>query len=183
MILTHFCLGSVRLPCGFQEFLEPQYVQKGPKWPRDEPTMLFQMGFLQQVKCWQSVFLVTKMHFASLCHALFYFCSAGVGGCLSSVRFWRLPACVQCHFTANRTVLWCSAQCIRGLAMVRLASAAGANTQTRSYLKIAFILLSFYPSHISGFGGGGNFRLLCARVAPATVADPVSPLRSPPTRW
>ena len=102
---------------------------------------------MQQVKCWQSVFLVTKMHFASLCHVLFYFWSAGVGGRLSSVRFWRLPAGVQCRFTANRTVLWCSAQCIHGLAdyMVRLARTAGANTQTRSYLKIAFILLSFYP--------------------------------------
>ena len=107
----------------------------------------FPKGLMQQVKCWQSVFLVTKMHFASLCHGLFYFWSAGVGGRLSSVRFWRLPACVQCRFTANRTVLWCSAQCIHGLAdyMVRLASTAGANTQTRSYLKIAFILLSFYP--------------------------------------
>ena len=70
-----------------------------------------------------------------------------MGGSLTSVRFWRLPACVQCRFTANRTVLWCSAQCIHGLAdyIVRLARTAGANTQTRSYLKIAFILLSFYP--------------------------------------
>ena len=70
-----------------------------------------------------------------------------MGGGLSSVRFWRLPACVQCRFTANRTVLCCSAQCIHGLAdyMVRLSCATGANTQTRSCLKIAFHLLSFYP--------------------------------------
>ena len=111
----------------------------------------FPKGLMQQVKCWQSVFLGTKMHFASLCHGLFLFWGVGVGGRLSSVRFWRLPAGVQCRFTANRTVLWCSAQCIHGPAdyMVRLARTAGANTQTRSYLKIAFILLSFYPSHIS----------------------------------
>ena len=85
------------------------------------------------------------MHFASLCHGLLYFWSAGVGGRLSSVSFWRLPAGVQGRFTANRTVLWCRAQCIHGLAdyMVRLVSTAGTNTETRSYLKIAFILLSF----------------------------------------
>ena len=68
-----------------------------------------------------------------------------MGGRLSSVRFWRLPACVVPFH--GKPLFYGAAQCIHGLAdyMVRLASTAGANTQTRSYLKIAFILFSFYP--------------------------------------
>ena len=115
VILTHFGLGLADSPCSFRDFLEPQYGQKRPKWTQFDQKWLSKGPYVQ-VKCWQSVFLGTKMLFASLCHGLFLFWNAGVGGRLSSVGFWRLPACVQCRFTANRTGLWCSAQCIHGLA-------------------------------------------------------------------
>ena len=61
----------------------------------------------------------------------------------------------MCSAVSRQTALFYGA--VHSVSMVRQTircdwlGRPGANTQTRSYLKIAFILLSFYPSHISSF--------------------------------
>ena len=64
----------------------------------------FTKGPLATGKGWQSVFLVTKIHFASLCHGLFE-CRGGRAA--FSVGLRRRPACVQCRLTAKCIGIWC----------------------------------------------------------------------------
>ena len=106
----------------FGAIIRPKAAQMGTGWTKSG----FPKGLLQQVNAGKGYVWSQKSTLpASVTD--FFFLSAGVGGRLSSVRVWQLPAYVQCRFTTKRTGLWCSAQCIHGLAVyrARLASTSG----------------------------------------------------------
>ena len=137
MILTHFGLGLAGSPCSFRDFLEPQCGQKRPKWTRKRPyaagKMLAKCIFGHKNTLCQPVsrtflFLECRGGWAS------FQCKILATACLCAVPFHGKPHYGTVHSVSMVwQTIWCDW-------LVRPCKHA-----TKFLLKIAFILLSFYP--------------------------------------